>query len=155
MPLAVCSLFLLLSLTLFWQAFGIAGPAGLYPTVVTGGTVLFSAAYLVQQVLRRRATGPDRTAFALTPGVIARTALFILSWVAYVLLLPYGGFIVTTVAALLTSLWILRGRLGTTDFLAVAAFVLGLAVVMKVVLYVPVPQGWLDQQLELLLYRMI
>ncbi|WAP66902.1 tripartite tricarboxylate transporter TctB family protein [Jiella pelagia] len=152
MRYAFCGLLVLLSAALVWQALQLSGPASVYPLVVTSGALLFSLSYTVMRVVGGFDDGAS--SFEIPRATIARVAGFVAVWLAYVLLLPTGGFILTTWLALLVSLAIVRGRLGLVDALATALFVAVLAVLMKTVLYVPVPQGWLDESLETLLYRL-
>ena len=151
---AVCALFVGLSATLMWQALQIQGPAGVYPIVMTCGALVFSGAYLIQQVVRSLASGPQEISVAFSAATIVRAGVFAGIWTAYVMLLPYGGFVVTTWVALVACLGVLKGRVRIGDVLSTALFVLVLAVLMKTVLYVPVPQGWIDRTLDVLLYRM-
>lgn len=152
MRYAFCGLLVLLSAALVWQALQLSGPASVYPLVVTSGALLFSLSYTVMRVVGGFDDGASP--FEIPRAAIARVAGFVAVWLAYVLLLPTGGFILTTWLALLVSLAIVRGRLGLVDALATALFVAVLAVLMKTVLYVPVPQGWLDESLETLIYRL-
>lgn len=152
MRYAFCGLLVLLSAALVWQALQLSGPASVYPLVVTSGALLFSLSYMVMRVVGGFDDGTSP--FTVPRQAIARVAGFVAIWLAYVVLLPTGGFILTTWLGLLVSLAIVRGQLGLVDALATALFVALLAVLMKTVLYVPVPQGWLDESLETLLYRL-
>ncbi|MEF2549218.1 tripartite tricarboxylate transporter TctB family protein [Aurantimonas sp. E1-2-R+4] len=151
MRYAFCGMLVALSAALVWQAIQLSGPATVYPLVVTSGALIFSLSYAVM----RAVNGWDEGAvpFAMPRSSLPRVTAFVLVWLAYVLLLPYGGFILATWLGLLASLAIVRGRLGLVDAMSTALFVAVLALLMKAVLYVPVPQGWLDQSLEILLYR--
>jgi len=123
-----------------------------YPLVVTSGALIFSLSYAVMRAVNGWDEGP--VPFSMPRSTLPRVTVFVLVWLAYVLLLPYGGFILATWLALLASLAIVRGRFGLVDAMSTALFASVLAVLMKTVLYVPVPQGWLDQSLEILLYRL-
>ena len=153
MRLAFCGLLIVLAGALVWQDSQIQGSAGVYPLVVTGGALLFSLSYTLQRAVRGWGEPVADTPFHVPRQVAARVGAFVAVWLAYVMLLPHGGFILATWLALLVSLIIVRGRVTLLDAAATALFVVVLAVLMKIVLYVPVPQGWLDQSLETLLYR--
>jgi hypothetical protein len=56
--------------------------------------------------------------------------------------------------ALWVSLALLGGRPTIRAALGTAIFVVVFAVLIKSVLYVPVPVGWLDEQLDSLLYSL-
>ncbi|HEX2017883.1 MAG TPA: tripartite tricarboxylate transporter TctB family protein [Aurantimonas sp.] len=154
MRFAFCALLIVLAGALVWQAAQIGGSPGVYPLVVTSGALLFSLSYTLQRAVRGWDQRLSQTPFSVPPQAALRVGVFVAVWLAYVVLLPYGGFIVTTAVALLASLAVVRGRVTLLDAAATALFVLVLAILMKIVLYVPVPQGWLDQSLETLLYRL-
>ena len=154
MRFAFCGLLIALAGALAWEAVQIQGSAGVYPLVVTSGALLFSLAYTLQRAVRGWGQPLSDTPFSVPRPAALRVAAFVAVWLAYVVLLPHGGFILATWLALLASLTIVRGRVTLLDAAATALFVAVLAVLMKIVLYVPVPQGWLDQSLETLLYRL-
>jgi hypothetical protein len=151
MRFVICGLLITVSGFLFWQATMLSGQAALYPMIVTGGALIFSMAYTVHQAL---AAGDAQPALEIPRKSLLRVVLFVAIWSAYVLALPLAGFMIATWLALCVSLLVVRGALHFVDALATAAFTVTLAVLMKVVLYVPVPQGWLDVQLEILIYSL-
>lgn len=89
----------------------------------------------------------------LPAGRALRLAAVAAVWLAYVVALPYAGFMVASWVALFVSLAITHGRPSLSGALGTAAFVLVFAILIKIVLYVPVPQAWPDQQLDILLYE--
>jgi putative tricarboxylic transport membrane protein len=154
MRFLLCGLLIALSGTLFWQATLIGGGAGSYPMVVTGAAVLLCLAYAARQALQGAEAWPDEAAPAIPARTLPRVAAFAAIWAAYVLALPVLGFILASWIALVASTPAVRARLGLGDILWTAVFVLVLAVLLKVVLYVPVPQGWLDERLDVLIYSL-
>lgn len=148
--LVLCGTLVALSGALFWRALLIEG--GAYPLVATGGAALTCGAYLLGRA--RRGGWPVAGGVAPQRRTLPRVAAFAALWAAYVLALPPLGFILATWIALAASVALTRARLRSPDLLWTAAFVGTLAVLMKVVLYVPVPQGWLDERLELLIYSL-
>lgn len=153
MRVGFCGLLFILTAAMAWQALQIEGPAAAYPIVVTFAALFVSACYLAMQVVRRGADFAVANPFAVDGGGTWRLVGFIVIWLAYVAALPAIGFMLATWLALLLSLALLQGRIGIMAALYTAIFTLVLAVLIKIVLYVPVPQGWLDEALELLLYR--
>ncbi len=153
----VLSVFLLIVLALMvWRSALVPGPAATYPLVVS--LCAFSTVLLLTVLSLRKgeapAAAPADSAQRLTPMGWGRLAAFILLWIAYVALLETIGFMVATWVALVVSLALLGGRPTLRAALGTAVFVAVFAVLIKSVLYVPVPTGWLDQQLDSLLYSL-
>ena len=154
MRFVLCGLLIAVSGFLFWQASMLRGQAALYPMIVTGGALGFAIAYTLRQAIRTGGAWRMQSSDEFPLRSLPRVMLFVGIWSLYVLALPRAGFIVATWIALCLSLLTVRGRLPVTDLAGTAVFTLTLAVLMKVVLYVPVPQGWLDVQLEILIYSL-
>lgn len=141
---------------LFWVASQLRAGVASYPMLVTGGAIAFLLIHALRLVWLHR-TAPSEagegTALLPSPDTLPRLAGFAVVWGGYVVALPKLGFILTTWIALTLSL-ALVARLRLLSPLWTALFVAVLALLMKVVLYVPVPQGFLDVQLDELLYRL-
>lgn len=137
---------------ILWQSFQLDGPAAVYPRVVIAGALLSAGVLLFTQVAGVTAAPQREAGAARDLRQFAKVALFVLIWAGYVLLLPWLGFMVATWLAIMASLAIARGRVSLVELLGAAAFVLVFTILINVVLYVPMPQGWLDEQLEILLY---
>ena len=152
MRIAFCGLLIALSCALLWQAMQIEGQAAVYPIFVTAGAVLFSVVYTVRQAVVANGW-PAEAPYAVPSSTIPRVALFVVIWTIYAMALSYLGFMVATWLALLASRLAI-GRFSALQPLWIALFVLIMTVLLKVVLYVPVPQGWLDIQLEIFLYSL-
>lgn len=150
----LCSLLIALSGGLLWQAVQIEGRAGVYPIVVTSAAVLFSLAYTLRQAILGGGIWPSGPSFAIALSSAPRVASFAVIWTVYVLVLPTVGFIIATWLALIASIGVVSRQFRLLDTVWTAVFVLVLAVLMKIVLYVPVPQGWLDEQLEIFIYSL-
>jgi hypothetical protein len=155
MRLAVCVALVAAMATILWQAIQITSSAAAYPMSIAGSALLCSGLLLVS-----RFTGaPDHTGSSEIPRLsrlqLVRLISFAAVWIAYVVLLPRLGFMLSSWMALSLSLAITRGRPGMSAIGGTAVFVLLFAVLIKVVLYVPMPQGWLDEQLEIVLYRVL
>lgn len=144
-------LFAALSVVL-WQAFQLEGGAAFYPRVVLSGAFLSAGLLLLSQVAGSTSAQQRKAVRPREFGQLARVTVFVLIWAGYVFLLFRLGFMVATWLALTSSLAVARARTSLTEMLAVAAFVLVFTVLIKFVLYVPMPQGWLDERLEILLY---
>jgi hypothetical protein len=96
MRFAFCGLLIVLAGALVWQAAQIGGSPGVYPLVVTSGALLFSLSYTLQRAVRGWDQRLSQTPFSVPPQAALRVGVFVAVWLAYVVLLPYGGFIVTT-----------------------------------------------------------
>ncbi|MCA8906491.1 MAG: tripartite tricarboxylate transporter TctB family protein [Rhodospirillaceae bacterium] len=138
-----------------WQSTEIRGSAAIYPIVVSIGALVCSVAFLVARALAPAPQGDGGPAIGLRlpAGRALRLAAVAAVWLAYVVALPYAGFMVASWVALFVSLAITHGRPSLSGALGTAAFVLVFAILIKIVLYVPVPQAWPDQQLDILLYE--
>lgn len=143
---------------LAWQAAGIGGAAPGYPLVVTAAGVLFAMVWLAAGLLTAPVEDPAGRGADLSGRAAwlfhARALAFLGVWAAYVATLETLGFIIGSWLALCLSLLVLGGRLRLRAVAGTAVFVAVLAVLLKSVLYVPVPQAWADVQLDVLLYRM-
>lgn len=154
MRLILCVLMIAAFGGLFWQATGLDGRAAVYPMFVTGGALIFSIAYTLRQAIRGGGVWPEGSALGFPDGTAPRVLIFVAIWSIYVLALPRAGFIAATWVALVLSIWVVRRTFRLADPLWMAVFTVVLTVLLKVVLYVPVPQGWLDVQLEILIYSL-
>jgi hypothetical protein len=155
MRLAVCVALVAAMATILWQANQITRSAAAYPMAIAGIALLCSGLLLISQLIG----APDHTGSSEIPRLsrlqLVRLIGFAAVWIAYVVLLPRLGFMLSSWMALSLSLTITRGRLNLSAIAGTAVFVLLFAVLIKVVLYVPMPQGWLDEQLEIVLYRVL
>ncbi len=152
MRLAVCIALVAALATILWQAIQITGSAAVYPIVVVGSALLCSGLLLISNVI----SAPESTDLSTIPRLsrlqLIRLIGFAIVWIAYLVLLPRFGFILTTWVGLSLSLAITIGRPKVSVIAGTAVFVLLFAVLIKIVLYVPMPQGWIDEQLEIFLY---
>jgi hypothetical protein len=150
------SVLLLIVLALMvWRSALVPGPAATYPLVVS--LCAFAMVLLLTVLSLRKAEAPAASSAGgvrPTPMGWGRLAAFIVLWLAYVTLLESIGFMVSTWVALWVSLALLGGRPTIRAALGTAIFVVVFAVLIKSVLYVPVPVGWLDEQLDSLLYSL-
>ncbi len=153
MRLALCGLLIAFSAVLLWQAILIGGQASVYPTFVCAGALVFSVVYTARQAMAG-AIWPEQAPYAIPRPALARVAVFVAVWSLYVVALPTLGFIISTWLALVASSFAVMRRMNLLLPLWIAIFVGVLAVLLKLVLYVPVPQGWLDIQLEVFLYSL-
>jgi hypothetical protein len=142
------SVLLLIVLALMvWRSALVPGPAATYPLVVS--LCAFAMVLLLTVLSLRKAEAPAASSAGgvrPTPMGWGRLAAFIVLWLAYVM--------VSTWVALWVSLALLGGRPTIRAALGTAIFVVVFAVLIKSVLYVPVPVGWLDEQLDSLLYSL-
>jgi len=128
-------------------------PGGVFWVYVTGAALVFSILYTVRQAFGGAAAFGEAP-FAIPWRSAPQVAAFVAIWCGYVFALPPLGFIVSTFAALAASMVVIRGRVSIGDLVWPAVFVIVLAVLLKVVLYVPVLPGWLDERLDVLIYSL-
>jgi hypothetical protein len=83
-----------------------------------------------------------------------RLSAFAVTWILYVLILPNVGFIVSTWLGLVAALALLSGRPGLRQAAGLAVFVLVFFVLISAVLFVPVPRGFVDNEIEELIYSL-
>lgn len=138
-----------------WQAFQLTGEPAVYPQIVVGLLSVFLLAYLAQEALAGR-VGAGFLAEVLPRGRagILRQAGFLGVWIGYVVVLPHLGFILATWAALTVSGKIAGARSLVRTALIAAVFTLVLAILLKTVLFVPLPRGFLDTRLDTLIFSL-
>lgn len=154
MRLILLVLLVLALVALTWQSFQTSGMASYYPVALTTGALACALVYLAMSLSRLRAAPSgelDEEAALVWPPAVPLLA-FVAIWLAYVALLDRVGFMVATWAALWASLVVLGRRVTLRAPVLVGLFVLVLTVLLKRALYVPVPQGWLDERIDILLY---
>lgn len=140
-----------------WQTTQLSGSAAAYPAYVLGVLAVLLLGIAVGEVRRRGPLKLDpELADCCSGSGRERGALvaFVVTWVAYVLLLDAIGFLAATALAIAASLLLLGQR--HTLFIAAGSigFSLALAVLVKTVLYVPVPLAAPDLALERLIYSL-
>ena len=127
-----------------------------YTLLVSSGALICSALLTLSHFRRRQVVEGENSLFSsMLPLGALRLGLFGVIWLAYVIILPLWGFLLPSWLALFLSLSVVRGRPSLVGALATAAFVLVFSILINAVLYVPVPQGLLDQQLDELLYSIL
>ena len=148
-------LVLAMLLALGASSLSIVGPAALYPQLLIAGAL---AALLATEWLGLRQPAPaDGELAALGAGPApARIGFgtFVLVWLAYPAVLFAFGFLLSTVIALVLSCLVLRIRrpaviVGSSVVLSVL-----FAVLLRTVIYVPMPTGWLDRQVDQAIYAL-
>ena len=138
------------------QSFSISGQAALYPQVLIGTGFVLLLVSSMQSWRRRASVEPDAELASLGSGRPSTRILFILFcliWVAYPLLMPYFGFTATTVLAFYGSSMLFGNRRRVASLLWVVVFAVVFAVLLKTVIYVPVPEAWPDRLINSIIYR--
>jgi hypothetical protein len=129
----------------------IAASARVYPLILIVLVVACSLVIAAKEVAGRAATAPLDPKFAKILAAPRdfrfRVLGFTATWLVYSWVLSWVGFIVATTAAIALSLWILRTRKILAGVLSAALFSVVLSVLLATVLYIPTPQGLLDQLL--------
>lgn len=156
--IAVAGLLAALIGTLSWLALDIRGPAAAYPMVVINAALVLLLATGVAEGRRRAPLGaadPELGALISTSaGGLWRSVAFAALWLVYPFVIPVTGFIVATAVALSLSLILLGARRYVLSVLGVIVFTLALSVVMRLVIYVPMPPVGLDELLDRILFAL-
>lgn len=155
-PIALGTLFAIFGV-LGWQTTQLSGAAAAYPAYVLGVLAVLLLGIAVSEVRRRAPSKLDpELADCCSGSGRERGALvaFVGTWVAYVLLLDAIGFLAATALAIAASLLLLGRRHALSIAAGSIGFSLALAVLVKTVLYVPVPLAAPDLALERLIYSL-
>lgn len=137
-----------------YESTGIKGAGAFYPISISVGALVGAVAFMASQW--KMAGGPTETPgwLRLSRIGVARLVAFGGLWAGYVLGLPTLGFTLATWGALVLSLALLRGRPTVQAVAGTGLFVMAFVLLIKTVLYVPVPMGWLDTRIEEILYTL-
>lgn len=141
--------------TLAYQTAHLPGPSATYPGYVLGVLWILLIGIAISELRRSGKISVDAELAEFWPALLrhrAALAGFISLWLVYVLILNAVGFLAATTLAVAAGLVLLGSRgMGRIAGGAVA-FSLVLAVLVKTVLYVPVPQAVPDLALERLIF---
>lgn len=133
------------------QTPNIAASARTYPLVLIVLVVACSLIIAAKEIAGRAATAPldPRLAKILSAPSEFRMRVFgfTATWLIYSWTLSWVGFIVATTCAIAFSLWLLRTGKILVGALSAALFSVVLSVLLATVLYIPTPQGPVDQLL--------
>jgi hypothetical protein len=155
---AIASILAALTGMLSWLALGIRGPAAVYPMIVLNTALVLLLATGFAEGRRRAplgATDPELGALVSPAGGgLGACLAFAALWVTYPFVIPATGFIVATGITLSLSLVLLGMRRYLVIVLGVVLFTLALSVVMRLVIYVPMPAVGLDEALDRLLFAL-
>lgn len=153
----VSACFIALLLLLTSRALEFDGRTGLYPLAICLGALLFLSWLLLRQLAGRGQDGGEATGPLLGLGrkVALRLGVFVLAWLGYVLLLPFAGFILTSWAALYLSILATGAQRRLAPLAYCGVFALSVAVLLKTVLFVPVPEALPDEYLDRLIYSVV
>jgi len=147
---AFAAALLAFSLAAFWQAFDISGfqglsTAGMFPMLASGTMVVASALFTAKTLTSPGDTGPLSARLMHFQAAILpyRHVLMIALILAYVLVMPWLGFVVASALFLFASIQLLWRR---KPYITLAVTVLALVVIhfiFRVVFQVVLPQGTL------------
>lgn len=132
----------------------ISEKAAAYPQALIAASFVLVLVQLASVLPRRTESQTEAPDAASPPSVRAGTylALFCLCWLLYPLLLVPFGFILATTLALFASISIFRIRRRWTALLGLFVFVVIFAVLLKTVIYIPVPEAWPDKIIDSIIY---
>ena len=124
-----------------------------YPTFIGFGGLCFSLIFFSIVWLKKVPAGQALVVIPDKKISILRFILFLLVWLIYIPFLDFGGFILSSWLALTLSITLLNGALNLKSGIVSFLFVFVFSLLINTVLYVPVPQGYLDRQVESLIYN--
>ena len=158
MPRLACLVLVFgLLLALGASSFAINASAAWYPQILITGALVALTIGLLQERRQPVPVGSDPELAALAAGPApARTAFggFVLVWLAFPFVMGVLGFVLSTVIALVLSCLLLRIRRPAVVIASSIVLAVAFAVLLRTVLYVPMPSGWLDQRIDQVIYRM-
>ena len=135
---------------------GIQGPAALYPRALLAGALVLVAITAWQEL--RGADGvrsdPELAALAAgPPGARSAFAAFVLVWLIHPFAMDAFGFILATAVAIVASCLALGFRRVPLVVGSAALFAILFSVLLKTVIYVPMPSAWPDRLVDQAIYR--
>lgn len=150
------SLLLLAALAILGiESIHISGSAALYPRVLIIASIALMLICTVQ-TWRGRANIPEDPELASlhtgSTGIRLRFAGFCLVWVVYPVMMPLFGFTASSVVALYLSSLLFGNTRHVATLLWTTVFVIVFAILLKLVIYVPVPSAWPDRMIDSLIY---
>lgn len=157
MPRLACLILVFgLLLVLGASSLSIDGSAARYPQVLIAAALVALTMALLQERRQPDPVGHDAELASLAAGPgPARTAFcgFVLVWLVYPFVMGVLGFVLSTVLALVISCLLLRIPRPALIIACSVVLAVGFAVLLRTVLYVPMPTGWLDQQIDQAIYQ--
>lgn len=131
--------------------------AARYPQVLIAGALIALTIAMVQERRQPGPAGSDPELASLSAGPMpARMAFgsFVLVWLAFPFVMGVLGFVLSTVIALVLSCLLLRIRRPAVVVASSVVLAVAFAVLLRTVLYVPMPSGWLDRHIDQVIYQM-
>lgn len=158
MPRLACLVLVFgLLIALGTSSFSIDAAAARYPQVLIAGALVALTVALLQKRRQPAPVGSDAELAALAAGPApAQMAFggFVLVWLAFPFVMGALGFVLSTVIALVLSCLLLRIRRPVVVVASSIVLAVAFAVLLRTVLYVPMPSGWLDQRIDQVIYQM-
>lgn len=154
--IAMSLLLLSALLVLGLGSIAISGPAALYPRVLIISGILLLIICSVQSWFGRANIPEDPELTSLHTGstnIRVRFAAFCILWVIYPLAMPFLGFIASSVLAFYGSSLLFGNTRHIATLLWTIVFVVIFSILLKLVIYVPVPTAWPDKMIDSLIYR--
>lgn len=146
------------AMLLAWRAEKIAPAARVYPMILIALVLVCGVVVAVQEIRSRAATeplDPKMAAILASPASVRLRLLgFLALWLAYCWALTPFGFVVSTTAAIATSMWLLGTRRIGLNIAAAVVFSCVLLILFQTVLYIPVPSGVIDLWLIKAIYAL-
>jgi hypothetical protein len=139
------------------ESLKISGSSAFYPQVLIGASILLLAWSSWRSWQARSLALADPELASLHTGTASirlRFALFCVIWLVYPLLMPWAGFTASTVAVLYGSALLFGTKHPWLALVGILCFSIVFAILLKSVIYVPVPEAWPDRWINNLMYRL-
>lgn len=139
-----------------FESLRISGPSGLYPQVLIGASIVLLVWNGLQSWRAGAIDAHDPELASLhtgVPRVRLRFALFCAIWLLYPLLMTWTGFIASTTIVLYGSALIFGSKRPWLALLGTLCFAIVFSILLKSIIYVPVPEAWPDKWVNALIYR--
>lgn len=135
----------------------ISGSSALYPQVLIGTSMVLLAWSTLRSWRERVSVPADPELASLHTGTTSmrtRFALFCAIWLVYPLLMTWIGFTASTAAVLYGSALLFGTTRPLFALVGILIFSVLFAVLLKSVIYVPVPEAWPDRWINAFMYSL-
>lgn len=139
------------------ESLKISGSSALYPQLLLGSSILLLV-WTAARSWQTRASAPADPELASLHTGTSRTrlrfALFCAIWLVYPPLMMWVGFTASTVAVLYGSALLFGTTRPWLALFGIVCFSVLFAMLLKSVIYVPVPEAWPDRWINAFMYRL-
>lgn len=138
------------------ESLRISGPSGLYPQLLLGASVVLLIWNTLQSWRSGNISPNDPELASLHTGttrVRLRFAAFCIIWLIYPPLMTWTGFIISTTLVLYGSVLLFGTTRPWWALFGILCFSIIFSILLKSIIYVPVPEALPDRWINALMYR--